>query len=62
MKTCGICEVKQQETPPGLLWIDIFYRSNCEYCGEELYLCGSCTPKKGICKSCKRENKINSIL
>jgi hypothetical protein len=59
--TCEICEVEQQETPPGVLWLDIFYIRKCE-CEREIHFCGSCTSKIGICKSCKRENKINSIL
>jgi hypothetical protein len=48
---------------PGLYYMDIFYKSNCHSCDNQLFYCSSCTASKTkTCFICIRDNKIKTII
>ena len=61
---CMSCNREQVDTPPGLYYIDTFFKSECSRCGGDGWVCSNCTggktPKR--CDSCERDIKIERIL
>ena len=59
---CDNCGYKAQQVPPGIHYIEHFFYNNCS-CGDKSVVCGKCITIKGLlCKTCKRDVKIEKIL
>ena len=73
---CDCCGYfSKDSTPPGIYYMDMFFRHKCRSCEDDTYLCSSCTGKsiesksehidgewRVDCKSCTRDRKIDKIV
>lgn len=59
---CENCGYQDQQVPAGIYYIEHFFYSTCS-CGDRNVVCGTCIGIKDLlCKSCKRDVKINEII
>ena len=66
--TCAVCHREAQPSTPGVMHVEYFYNVNCEICGTQGNVCGTCNHNELVysdkltCKVCKRDLKINDLI
>lgn len=58
---CQGCD-RDYKTYPGILYFDVWFKSNCPICKKEGSVCSFACKENNICKSCRKSINLEKVL